>query len=159
MPRWRVTSTPPHLTFVMELHVTVGVPLEIGRVAHGRRRIVPILGGTFEGPSIRGRVVPGGADWQVLRSDDVLELEARYVLETDSGLTVYVRNTGLRHAPAHVMQDLLEGRDVNPALVYFRTAPVFEAAAPDLQWLTKAVFIGDAERHPREVVLRVWRVE
>lgn len=143
----------------MELIVTVGVPLEIGNVAHGRRRIVPILGGTFEGPSVRGRVVPGGADWQVLRSDGVMELEARYVLETDGGLAVYVRNTGLRHAPPEVMQDLLEGRDVNPAFVYFRTAPVFETAAPEFQWLTKSVFVGDAERHPREVVLRVWQVE
>jgi hypothetical protein len=150
---------PPRLSFVMELRVTVGVPVEIGDVAHGRRRIVPILGGTFEGPSIRGRVVPGGADWQILRGDGVMELEARYVLETDSGRPVYVRNTGLRHAPPDVMQDLLAGRDVNPALVYFRTAPVFETAAPELQWLTRAVFVGEAERHPREVVLRVWQVE
>src|SRR5262245_61694954 len=143
----------------MELHVAIGAPLEIGDAPHGRRRIVPILGGTFEGPSLRGRVLPGGADWQVIRADGITELEARYVLESDGGQTIYIRNLGMRHAPAHVMEELLAGRDVDPATVYFRTAPVFETAAPDFQWLTRAMFIGDAERHPRDVVVRVWRVE
>ena len=154
-----MTFAAPRLTFVMELRVGIGAPLEIGESPHGRRRIVPILGGTFEGPSLRGRVLPGGTDWQVTRADGVTELEARYVLESDRGQTIYIRNIGMRHAPAPVMEDLLAGRDVDPAIVYFRTAPMFETAAPDLQWLTRAMFIGDAERHPRDVVVRVWRVE
>ena len=88
----------PRLSFVMELRVEVAAPVEVGDVPGGRRRIVAIAGGTFDGPSIRGRIVPGGADWQLIRPDGVAELDARYVLETDAGQVVYIRNRGLRHA-------------------------------------------------------------
>ena len=150
---------PPKLTFAFELRAQVGPPTEIGQVAHGRRRIVPILGGTVRGPQLNAKVLPGGADWQMIQTDGFTELDTRYTLETDKGQLVYVQNAGMRHAPPDVMQKLLAGQPVDPALVYFRTVPKFETSAPDLQWLTRAVFVGTGERYPTEVVVRFWRVE
>ena len=149
----------PGLAFAFELRVTVGAPVEIGQVPRGRRRIVSILGGTFEGPNIKGKVVPGGADWQIIRPDGFSELDTRYMLETDNGQKIYVQNAGIRHAEPAVMEKLLKGEQVDPKLVYFRTIPTFETAAPELQWLTRSVFIGTGERYPTEVVIRFWRVE
>jgi len=151
--------TPPALTHALTLRVRVGAPLELGQVPRGRRRIVPILGGTFEGPAIRGTVLEGGADWQMVRADGVAELDARYTLQTDGGSLIYVQNTGLRHAPPDVMGKLLAGEAVDPSLVYFKTIPVFESSAPELEWLSRSVFVATGERYPSEVVLRVWKVE
>jgi hypothetical protein len=153
------TPPAPGLVFAFELHATVGAPVEIGQVPRGRRRIVSIVGGTFEGPGIKGKVVPGGADWQIIRADGFSELDTRYTLETDKGRIIYVQNAGMRHAAPAVMEKLLKGEAVDPKLVYFRTVPTFETAAPELQWLTRAVFIGTGERYPTEVVIRFWRVE
>lgn len=147
-------GTTIELTPLLEARVQVGAPLDLGE-----RRIVPILGGTFEGPEIRGRVLPGGADWQRVRADGVVELEARYTLETDRSQLIYVCNRGLRHAPPEVMEQLRAGLAVDPSQVYCRTTPVFETAAPELEWLTRSVFIGSADRHPAEVVIRFWRVK
>jgi len=153
-----VRVQPPALEFAFELRADVGAPMEIGQVAQGRRRIVPILGGTFEGPSIKGRVMPGGADWQIIRPDGFTELDTRYTIETDKKQIVYVQNAGMRHAPPAIMDKLLKGELVDPSLVYFRTVPTFETSAPDLQWLTRAVFIGTGERLPTQVLIRFWRV-
>jgi hypothetical protein len=150
---------PPRLTLAMTLRVQVGPPTEIGEVPGGRRRIIPILGGTFEGPDIRGRIVPGGADWQIVRGDGLAELDTRYLLQTDSGKLVYIQNAGIRHAPPDVTAKLLAGEAVDPARVYFKTVPTFETAAPELRWLTRSIFVGTGERYPTEVVVRVWRVE
>ena len=153
------TPSAPGLTFAFELHAIVGAPLEIGQVPRGRRRIVSITGGMFEGPGLKGTVVPGGADWQIIRADGFSELDTRYTLETDKGQIIYVQNAGIRHAAPAVMEKLLKGETVDPTLVYFRTVPTFETAAPELQWLTRSVFIGTGERYPTEVVIRFWRVE
>jgi len=153
------TPPAPGLIFAFEARVEVGPPVEIGQVPRGRRRIVPILSGTFEGPGIKGRVVPGGADWQIIRADGFSELDTRYTLETDKGQIIYVQNAGMRHAAPAVMEKLLKGDAVDPSLVYFRTIPTFETSAPDLQWLTRALFIGTGERHPTQVVIRFWRIE
>ena len=123
----------------MELHVKVGAPLEVGAVPRGRRRIVPIEGGTFEGPGLRGTVLPGGADWQIVRSDGLAELDTRYTLKTEAGDMIYIQNAGMRHAPPDITRRLLAGQDVDPSLVYFRTVPTFETEAPHLQWLTRAI--------------------
>jgi len=149
----------PKLTFAFEVRASVGAPLEVGNVAQGRRRIVPITGGTFEGSGLRGKVMPGGADWQIIRADGFTELDTRYTLETATGQIVYVQNAGMRHAAPDVMKRLLAGELVDPALVYFRTIPKFETASPDLQWLTRAVFIGMGERYPNDVRIRFYRLE
>jgi hypothetical protein len=143
----------------MEIRVKVGTAIEVGDVARGRRRVIPIDSGTFAGPTLNGTVMPGGADWQIVRADGFSELEARYLLRTNDGDVIHVQNAGIRHAPPEITRKLLAGEDVDPSLVYFRTIPTFETAAPALQWLTRAVFIGAGERHPRDVVIRVWQVE
>ena len=149
----------PTLTFAFEVRATVGAPMEVGAVAQGRRRIVPITGGTFEGPNLRGKVMSGGADWQIIRADGFTELDTRYTLETDKGQIIYVQNAGMRHAAPDVMKRLLAGEAVDPAVVYFRTVPKFETASADLQWLTRAVFIGMGERYPNDVRIRFFRLE
>ena len=149
----------PKLTFAFEVRATVGAPMEVGQVAQGRRRIVAITGGTFEGPGLRGKVMNGGADWQIIRADGFTELDTRYTLETDKGQIIYVQNPGMRHAAPDVMKRLLAGEVVDPATVYFRTVPRFETASPDLQWLTRAVFVGLGERYPNDVRIRFYRLE
>ena len=150
------------LTLVLEVRAIVAPPIEVGPVAGGRRRIVPITGGSFEGRgelSIRGRIVPGGADTQLIHDDGLTEADARYTLETGEGVLIDVRNRGLRHAAPDVMQKLLAGELVDPSLVYFRTTPTFETTAPDLQMLTRSIFVGTGERYPAEVVLQFFRVD
>ena len=158
-PAARAGPAAPELVLAFEAHVLLGTPLEVGRVPRGRRRVIPIVGGTFEGAGLKGRVLSGGADWQIVRDDGFAELDTRYALETEKGQIIYVQNAGVRRAPPEIMAQLLAGQPVNPALVYFRTVPTFETAAPELQWLTRSVFIGSGERNPSVVVIRFWRVE
>jgi hypothetical protein len=148
----------PQLEFAMEAHVTVAAPLDAGLTPRGERRVIPITGGTFEGPSLRGRVIPGGADWQRIWPDHVAELEARYTLETESGGLILVVNRGFRHGPPEVLKLLREGVPVDKSSYYFRTSAVFETSVPELAWLMRSVFIGDAERFPDHVSIRFWRV-
>src|SRR5688572_21106664 len=155
----RAASAAPRLEFVFELRAQVGAPVEIGEVAHGRRRIVEILGGTVKGPNFSAKLLPGGADWQMIQPDGFSELDTRYTLETDDGELVYVQNAGIRHAEPDVMRRLLAGEIVDPKLVYFRTVPRFETSAPSLQWLPRSVFVGVGERFPNEVVVRFYRLE
>ncbi|HET9830526.1 MAG TPA: DUF3237 family protein [Vicinamibacterales bacterium] len=155
-------SGAPILTLTLEVRALVGEPINIGVVGRGRRRVVPILGGTFEGHgelNVRGRVLPGGEDWQLIQDDGLTEADARYVLEADNGATISVRNRGVRRGSADVMRRLLAGERVDPSLVYFKSAPTFETSAQELQVLVRSIFVGVGERYPNEVVLRFWKVE
>jgi hypothetical protein len=152
-----VTSL-PQLDFVFAANVTVDAPLDLGDVAKGGRRIVPITGGDFSGPRMRGEVLPGGADWQVLRGDGVAELEARYTLRTDDGALIYVRNHGLRHGPPEVIAALAAGQPVDPARYYFRGATFFETSAARYAWLTKHIIVCTGEREPATVKLKFFQV-
>ena len=154
-----MTSSAPGFEFAFEVRALVAEPLDVGVVARGRRRMVPITGGSFEGPSLRGRILPGGSDWQIVAADGFSELDSRYLLETHDGVLIAVHNVGIRHAARDVMDKLLAGEPVDPALVYFRTSPTFETSAPHLQWLTRSMFIGVGERYPSEVIVRFWRVQ
>jgi len=149
---------PPKLEFVTELRVRVGPPVEIGQLAEGRRRIIDILGGEFDGPLLRGIIRAGGADWQLIRSDNVAELDARYTLMTDTGITIYVANRGIRSAEARVMKRLLKGEEVAASEYYFWSTPTFETDAAELQWLRRSIFLGAGTRLPELVVIQVWRV-
>jgi hypothetical protein len=152
------TPAPPQLEFAFEVQAEVANPLVVGEVANGTRRIIEILGGTFEGPALKGRLLPGGADWQIIRGDGFTEVDARYTLETDAGELIYVSNIGIRHAPPDVIRRLNAGEAVDQSQIYFRTVPKFETAAPDLQWLTRSIFIATGERYPKGVMIRYWRV-
>ena len=155
----RSAPAPPALTFAFEVRAQVAPPLEVGQVPQGLRRIVPILGGTFEGPALKGKILPGGADWQIIRADGFSELDTRYTLQTDEGQIIYVQNAGIRHAAPEVMKQLLAGQPVDPSLVYFRTVATFETTAPELQWLTNAIMIGTGQRFPSDVRIQFWQVK
>lgn len=136
-----------------DLAVQVGTPVEIGVTARGRRRVIPIIGGEAQGHGWTARVLPGGADYQLIVSDTQTELQAHYVIETDGGDLVYVRNQALRCAPAAVTQALTRGQPVDPAQVYFRCLPTFETASPALRWINERLFAGAGERHPNRVAM------
>jgi hypothetical protein len=136
----------------------VADPTLIGDLPTGTRRIVDILGGTFEGPDLRGTLLPGGADWQLIQDDGFTDIDARYTLRTDSGHLIYVSNVGIRHASPEVMQRLNAGETVDQSEIYFRAIPRFETAAPELQWLMRSIFIATGERYPNGVIIRFWRV-
>lgn len=149
---------PPALQFAFEAVAEIGAPQDLGMTPHGRRRIIPVLGGRFEGPSIHGRILSGGADWQILRSDGTAELDARYTLETDDGALIYVSNRGMRTGSPEVLARLNAGETVDPAVYYFRTVAQFETGAPAYRWLTEAIFVASAERYPDKVVVRFWKL-
>lgn len=149
---------PPELRHVCDIDVSVGPIRDLGSMPHGRRRIIPILSGTVRGERLRGEVMPGGADWQYVRGDGVLELEARYSIRAEDGAEIVVVNRGMRRAAPEIMDRLSRGEPVDPTLVYFRTAPVFEAPAGPHQWLNESVFVGTAARFPDRVQIRVFEV-
>ena len=151
-------SNIPGLRLLYRAEVTIAAPLVVGEVAAGTRRVIPITGGSFRGPRLAGRVLPGGADWQMLRRDDITEVEARYTLQTDDGALIEVVNWGLRHGPSEVMARLAEGARVDPASYYFRTTPRFSCGHPDYCWLNGVVAIARAERHAEGVKLDVFEV-
>ena len=146
------------LDFAFTARVTVGAPLELGETPQGRRRIIPITGGTVEGPRLAGKVLPGGADWQTIRADGVAELDARYTLEAADGALISVINRGLRHGPPEVMRKLIAGEPVEPGAYYFRCSPAFETAAPPHQWLTRTIFVASGIRRPDLVELAVYAI-
>jgi hypothetical protein len=152
------TPTPPDLEFAFEVRVEVAEPTVIGELPTGLRRIIDIVGGTFEGPSIRGVLLPGGADWQLIQEDGFTLVDARYTLRCDDGHLIYVSNVGIRHAAPEIMRRLNAGEPVDPAEIYFRAVPKFETAAPELAWLMRSLFISTGERYPSQVVIRFWRV-
>src|SRR5215212_4671774 len=124
----------PKLEFALELRAEVAKPDEVGVVAGGTRRVIPILSGTFTGTNLKGRILPGGAVHQLLQPDGFTQLEARYVLQTDQGELLYVTNRVMRHGPAEVLQRLNAGDRVDPNLFYFQTAATIETASQRLQW-------------------------
>ncbi|MEW6261116.1 MAG: DUF3237 domain-containing protein [Thermodesulfobacteriota bacterium] len=148
----------PALRLLYSSQIEVGPALVIGNTPAGFRRVIPILGGRFSGPRIRGRVLPGGADWQIVRLDGTLEVEARYTLETEQGQLIYVTNRGLRHGPPEIIERLSAGMEVSPDLYYFRTTPILEAGDPSLAWLNAIVAVASGERHPAHVVITVYEV-
>ena len=148
----------PELRHVCDIDVSVGPIRDLGPTPHGRRRIIPILGGTVKGARLQGEVVPGGADWQYVRADGVLELEARYSIKASDGAEIAVTNRGMRRAPPEIMDRLSRGEAVDPALVYFRTAPVFEAPAGPHDWLNEASSSAPPRASRTSVQIRVFEV-
>ena len=142
----------------MTLAVDVGDVVSMGPAPLGERRVVNILGGTFEGSGLRGEVLPGGADWQIARKDGVLDLDARYALKEQAGGIVRVVSQGYRHGPSDVLAALARGDAVDPATYFFRTIMRFETGAPYLDWLNKTIAVATAERKARQVLLSAYRL-
>jgi hypothetical protein len=151
-------TTPPPLTHVLHLAVEVGAPVEIGMTPAGLRRVIPITGGTVSGPLMTGRILPGGADFQVISTPTETLAEARYVLESDAGELVYVDNRALRTGSAEDIARLRRDEPVDPARIYFRSTPRFETAAPRLARLTTRVFLGSGTRQPQSVTFDFFEV-
>jgi hypothetical protein len=150
--------TAPTLVPVFDVIAEVAAPIEVGDTPQGARRTIPILGGRVSGPRLSGRLLEGGVDYQLIRPDGLAEIHARYIIETEGGARVYVENTGIRHGPPEAMARLRRGEPVDPALIYFRTVPRFETAAPELAWLQRSIFICAGARFPQAVELRFFEV-
>ena len=146
------------MEFAFKAEITVDKIMDLGTTQHGNRRIIPITGGKFEGPDIKGVIVPGGADWQIVRTDGVAELEARYTLRSDDDGLIYVVNKGYRHGPSEVMRRLAKGEPVDPKEYYFRTTPTFETSVAKYNWLTRHVFVAAGERKPDRVIIDFYKI-
>src|SRR6478736_2398880 len=146
------------LLLAIKIKVEAGKGMEAGNTAKGFRRMIPISGGSFEGPDIKGAVIPGGYDFQLLRNDNVMEIDARYVLQTDDGALITIVNRGLRHADKEVMQQMAGGIEVSPSLYYFRSVPQFETGSKKYDWLNRTVFVASGIRKPEEVIISVFKI-
>lgn len=144
--------------YVFTITARIADVVSAGDIGHGVRRIIPIVGGEVRGENVNGKVCPFGADFQVIRPNELIELEAKYAIETDDGAIVYVENKGIRFGPVELLQKLKRGEAVDPALIYFRTVPKFETGAAKYRWLMEHIFIGSAARHADRVVVDVYQV-
>jgi hypothetical protein len=145
--------------FLCKVEVTLEPVRELGETPLGRRRIIGITGGRFAGPRLQGRILPGGADWQLIRADGVAYLDARYTLETGDGALIYVNNKGYRHGPKDVIERLARGEEVDSALYYMRATPWFETAAPAYAWLNRTICIATGARRAAAVELDFFEVK
>jgi hypothetical protein len=154
-----MTLPPPQLEHVCDLAVTIAAPVEVGHTPAGLRRMIPITGGTVTGPRLNGKVLAGGADFQlILGGGTQAHLDARYVIELDDGSRVFVQNTALRVASLENSQRIMNGQPVNPGEIYFRCQPKMEATTPAWAWLSESQFIGTGRRAPDGVYLSFYRV-
>jgi hypothetical protein len=144
--------------YVFTITANIGAVTSAGEIGSGVRRIIPITGGEVRGENINGKVCPFGADFQIIRPNELIELEARYAFETDDGAVVYVENKGLRFGPVDLLQKPKRGEPVDPSLIYFRTVPRFETGHPKYRWLMENLFIGSAARYADRVVIDVHQV-
>ena len=144
------TLPPPLLEHVCDLAVTIAPPVEVGPTPAGLRRMIPITGGVVKGPLLNGKVLAGGADFQlILGNGTQAHLDARYVIELDDGTRIFVQNTALRFASPENSQRILRGEPVSPAEIYFRCQPRLEAAGDKWTWLNESQFIGSGNRSRR----------
>jgi hypothetical protein len=154
-------STQPELQteFAFTARVSVSSPVTVGNGPEGLRRFVAIEGGTIIGPLLTGKVLAGSGDWQVVRADGVLNVEARYTIETSDGVLIACTNRGIRHASADIMAKLMRGEPVPIGSYYFRTTAQFEApVGSSYEWMNRAMFSGKAEREPNAAIVHFFRV-
>lgn len=143
---------------LMTMRLTVNGMQMVGATPNGGRRVGLVGGGTFEGPKLKGTILPGGADWIIARPDGSTTLDVRIVLQTDDGATFGMTYRGMRHGPADVMDKVNKGEFVDPSLYYFRTAVFFETASDKYDWLNRVIAIGTGSRPPEGPVYDVFEV-
>ncbi|MCA0244999.1 MAG: DUF3237 domain-containing protein [Proteobacteria bacterium] len=146
-------ATAPGLRFAFAIKAKVGPVQDLGQTARGHRRIIDIVGGEVAGPRLDGEILPGGADWQIVRPDGTIEVVARYTIRSTSGAMIYVQNEGLRVASPEILARMSKGELVPFDSYHFRTAPRFETAEPSLKWLERATFVGVAARTPDRIAI------
>ena len=157
-PRPPITLAEPRLEHLCDVNVAVSAPISAGDGPFGLRRVIPIIGGTVRGTAMNGRVIPAGADFQLIVDGTTAHLDARYLLELDDGAILFVHNIALRHADAATTSRLVRGEPVAPETVYFRCQPRFETGDARWRWLAERQFIGRGERSPDAVGLSFWQV-
>jgi len=141
---------------LLRLIVDVAPPVEVGQIAEGLRRYVPITGGSFTG-EISGQILPG-VDWQTVLSDGTIELAAHYALQTDAGERIEVVSTGLRAGPPEILARLNKGEPVDPALYYFRTVIRLRTASERLRRFNTMLAYSKGERRASKVHLEVFEI-
>ena len=148
-----------NLEFAFTVRAALSPPIVVGQGPEGLRRFVPIVGGAFTGPLLSGNVVPGSGDWQVVRADGALNVEARYILETADRVLIAVNNRGIRRAAPDIMAKLTRGEPVPPNAYYFRTSATFEAplGSPH-EWVNRTIFVATAEREPSTAIIHFFRL-
>jgi hypothetical protein len=151
-------QTAPNLVHLADFIVLVGEPTSVGETGVGVRRVVPINGGSVQGERLRGRILPGGADFQILRPHGLTDIHARYLMETEDGELIYIENSGIRTGSPEVIARLSRGESVDPSQVYFRTTPRFETASEKWRCLQRSIFIASGQRLPDRVELSVFEV-
>ena len=158
MPR-RMADPPPFASRpVCRITAALGAIQDIGQIPAGHRRVVPIAGGTVAGPLLRGEILPGGADWQILAPDGSAAIEARYTIRTADGALVLVHSRGVRNGDPAVLARLLRGEAPDPSEYYFRTLVTLECSAPAHAWVNGRLFIAVAAREPAAVVIDLYEV-
>lgn len=144
----------PDLEYLGRWHVDLIAPVwELGESSDlGRRRIIPITGGTFEGPNFRGKILNNGADWQIVTKDGLAIIDTRYLLETDDGDYVYLQTKGYRFGPPEVMAKVAKGDLVDPNLYTFRITMQFETSSEKYAYLNRQIGVASAMRLGNSVV-------
>jgi hypothetical protein len=151
---------PPQLQtkYVFTITAYIGEVTSAGEIGTGVRRIIPITGGEVKGENVNGKVCAFGADFQIIRPNELIELEAKYAFETEDGAVIYVENKGIRFGPLELLQKLKRGEPVDPSLIYCRTVPKFETGHEKYRWLMEHLFVASAARHADRVVIDVHQV-
>jgi hypothetical protein len=145
-------------TPIFRIEAEVGEIQRFGRTPYGERRVIDITGGRVHGTRLQGRILPGGTDRQIIRTDGVTDLTARYSIETDAGGLILVNSDGLRHGPAEVLAAIARGEPVAPDRYYFRTVMRFETADPASEWLNRIIALATGAREQQRVLLDVYEV-
>ncbi len=144
----------PKLEFLARFTVDLIAPIwELGSTSElGKRRIIPITGGTFEGPKFKGEILNNGADWQVVTSQGVAIIDTRYLLKTNDGALIYLQTKGYRYGPPEVMAEVAKGNPVDPNKYTFQITASFETSDPKYTWLNHAIVVAKAMRLGKAVV-------
>ncbi len=154
-----VAPLPLSADYLFTAEVKVASPMVIGQSPDGLRRFIPITGGSVSGPAFNGKVLPGSGDWQIVRSDGVISLEARYTLESAEGVRIAITNRGLRDATPAVTERMMRGDPVAAGEYYFRTVAQIEAPiGSKYEWMNRKLFIGIAERKADAAIVHFYRL-
>lgn len=148
----QIEPVAPRLELLGRCRADLGAPLELGSTPWGRRRVIPIVGGEFGGPRVSAKILPGGADWQVIHEDGMASIDTRYTLQTPDEALISVATRGVRHGPPEVLRRLAEGQPVDPSEYYFRVCVQYETGAAAYCWLNQIVAVASAVRLTDQVV-------
>ena len=144
--------------FLCDINADLEESIEVGSTPHGIREIYNIKGGTVEGPKVRGKMLPTGADWLIIRPDMAAELDVRATMHTDDNEIIYTYYRGIISADLEIFDKIQKGEDVDPSEYYFRTTPVFETASEKYGWLNRIVAVGVGKLAKSKVIYKVYAI-